>query len=80
MGFWYWGPPPASATSVLGIGFEAGYLDSFFARVRLITRLNNHLEVNNEEQHAPIWFATGLRGKLDHALAAPERSRLRRAG
>lgn len=61
MGFWYWGPPPASATSVLGIGFEAGYLDRFFADVRLISRLDNHLEVNNEEQHAPIWFATGRR-------------------
>lgn len=61
MGFWSWGPPPASATSVLGVGFEAGYLDRFFADVRLISRLDNHLEVNNDEQHAPIWFATGLR-------------------
>ena len=61
MGYWYWGPPPASATSVLGVGFEAGYLDRFFADVRLISRLNNHLDVNNEEQHKPIWFATGLR-------------------
>lgn len=24
MGFWYWGPPPASATSVLGVGFDPG--------------------------------------------------------
>lgn len=61
MGFSYWGPPPASTTTVLGVGFEAGYLDRFFADVRLISRLDNHLEVNNDEQHAPIWFATGLR-------------------
>jgi 4-amino-4-deoxy-L-arabinose transferase-like glycosyltransferase len=62
MGFWYWGPPPASATSVLGIGFDPGYLARFFTNVRLISRLDNHIEVNNDEQHAPLWFASGLRG------------------
>jgi 4-amino-4-deoxy-L-arabinose transferase-like glycosyltransferase len=62
MGFWYWGPPPPSATSVLGVGFNPGYLERFFAKVRLVSRLNNHLQVNNDEQHAPVWFASGLRG------------------
>jgi 4-amino-4-deoxy-L-arabinose transferase-like glycosyltransferase len=61
MGFWYWGPPPASATSVLGVGFDPGYLQRFFAHVRLVTRLNNHIGVNNDEQHAPVWLASGLR-------------------
>jgi 4-amino-4-deoxy-L-arabinose transferase-like glycosyltransferase len=63
MGFWYWGPPPASATSVLGVGFNPGYLERFFAEVRLVSRLENHLQVNNDEQHAPVWFASGLRGR-----------------
>jgi hypothetical protein len=62
MGFWYWGPPPATASSVLGIGFDPGYLARFFTKVRLIARLDNHLEVNNDEQHAPLWFASRLRG------------------
>ncbi|MGP0050927.1 MAG: hypothetical protein ACLPZR_19080 [Solirubrobacteraceae bacterium] len=48
MGFWYWGPPPASATTVLGVGFEPGYLERFFADVRLMSRLDNHLEVDND--------------------------------
>ncbi len=61
MGFWYWGPPPASATSVLGIGFNPGYLDWFFSSVELLSRLNNHLQVNNDEQGAPLWLASGLR-------------------
>jgi Dolichyl-phosphate-mannose-protein mannosyltransferase len=61
MGFWYWGPPQASATAVLGVGFDPGYLERFFVRVRLISRLNNHLQVNNDEQRAPLWLATGLR-------------------
>jgi 4-amino-4-deoxy-L-arabinose transferase-like glycosyltransferase len=60
MGFWYWGPPPQSAVSVLGVGFTPGYLERFFARVRLLSRLDNHLQINNDEQHAPLWFASGL--------------------
>jgi 4-amino-4-deoxy-L-arabinose transferase-like glycosyltransferase len=61
MGFWYWGPPPANATSALGVGFNPGYLERFFASVRLLTRLENHLQINNDEQRAPLWLATGLR-------------------
>jgi 4-amino-4-deoxy-L-arabinose transferase-like glycosyltransferase len=61
MGFWYWGSPPASATSVLGVGFDAGYLERFFVAVRLVSRLDNHLQVNNDEQHAPLWLASGIR-------------------
>jgi 4-amino-4-deoxy-L-arabinose transferase-like glycosyltransferase len=61
MGFWSWGPPPAGATSVLGVGFDPGYLERFFDSVWLITRLDNHLQVNNDEQHAPLWLATGRR-------------------
>lgn len=61
MGFWYWGSPPSSATAVLGVGFDPGYLERFFSSVRLISRLDNHLRVNNDEQHAPLWLATGRR-------------------
>ena len=61
MGFWYWGPPPTSATAVLGVGFDPRYLLRFFAHVRLLTRLDNHLQVNNDEQHSPLWLASGLR-------------------
>jgi hypothetical protein len=61
MGFWYWGPPPGRATTVLGVGFDPGYLQRFFARVWLVARLNNHLQVDNDEQRAPVWLATGLR-------------------
>lgn len=61
MGFWYWGPPPARTTSVLGVGFDPGYLNRFFAHVQLLSRLDNHLQVTNDEQHAPIWLASGRR-------------------
>ena len=61
MSFWYWGPPPPNTTSVLGVGFDPGYLNRFFATVRLVSRLNNHLQVNNDEQHTPIWLASDPR-------------------
>lgn len=61
MGFWYWGPPPASEISVLGVGFDPGYLERFFSDVRLLTRLDNHLQVSDDEQHTPLWLASGLR-------------------
>jgi len=61
MGFWYWGPPPPNTTSVLGVGFDPGYLNRFFATVRLVSRLNNQLQVNNDEQHAALWLASGPR-------------------
>lgn len=61
MGFWYWGPPPATATAVLGVGFDPGYLERFFDSVRLVSRLDNHLQVDNDEQQAPLWLASGLR-------------------
>jgi hypothetical protein len=62
MGFWYWGPPPPSTTSVLGVGFDPGYLQHYFAHVQLLARLENHVGVNNDEQHAPVWLAARPRG------------------
>jgi len=38
-----------------------GNLNRFFAHVRLLSRLDNHLQVTNDEQHAPIWLASGRR-------------------
>jgi len=63
MGFWWWGPPrvPAS-TPVIAVGFPSSFLTRFFAHVTLATRLNNHLDVDNDEQGASVRICTGLRG------------------
>jgi 4-amino-4-deoxy-L-arabinose transferase-like glycosyltransferase len=61
-GFWYWGPPPASAQTVVAVGFDRGYLERFFGDCRLAAQLDNHLDVNDDEQHAPVWVCSGLRG------------------
>ena len=55
MGYWYWGPPPPNATSVLAIGFDRDELARFCTDPVLVTRLDNHLALNNAEQNAPVW-------------------------
>jgi hypothetical protein len=60
MGYWYWGPPPPSATSVLAIGFDKGRIARFCNDPVLLTRLDNHLGVHNDEQGAPIWSCVAL--------------------
>jgi 4-amino-4-deoxy-L-arabinose transferase-like glycosyltransferase len=61
-GYWYWGPPPASTRTVLAVGFERSFLERFFGDVRLETRLDNHLDLNTQEQNAPVWLCSQVRG------------------
>ena len=62
MGYWYWGPPPAAATSVLAIGFDQAQVARFCAHPVLVARLDNHVGLKNDEQGAPLWSCTALRG------------------
>ncbi len=59
--FWYWGPPPASATAAVAVGFDRGQLSSWCGTLRLAGYLNNHVEVRDDEQGAPVWFCARLR-------------------
>jgi hypothetical protein len=59
--YWYWGPPPASARTVVAVGFQRGFLERSFRECRLAARLDNHLGVANDEEHAPVWVCTGPR-------------------
>ena len=52
------GPPPASATTIVAVGFDRGSLERAFGSVRLATRLDNHLAVNNDNQRAPVWICS----------------------
>lgn len=61
MGYWYWGPPPPNATSVLAVGFDREQLTRFCRDPVLLARLDNHLALNNAEQRAPVWSCTALR-------------------
>jgi len=55
-GFWYWGPPPAGATTFVAVGFDHAFLTRSFGDVRLATRLDDHLGVDNDNQGAPVWI------------------------
>jgi hypothetical protein len=56
--FWLWGPPPATTTQVVAVGFDRSRLTPYFGTVRLVRRLDNHLGVDNDEQGAPVWVCS----------------------
>lgn len=57
--FWYWGPPPASATTVVAVGFDRSEL-GFCRSLRQAATLNNHVDVNNADQGDPVYVCTQL--------------------
>jgi hypothetical protein len=64
-GYWYWGPPPDTADRVLAVGFDERELDASFAECELVGRLDNHLDVDNDEQDAPLWSCRGPSQRWD---------------
>ena len=54
-GFWYWGPPPASAGTAVVVGYARARL-SFCRSVRLAAHLSNHESVADQEEGAPVWI------------------------
>lgn len=61
MAYWYWGPPQASTTTAVAVGFERRTLAAFCGTLVLAARLNNRLEVDDDEQHEPVWVCSDLR-------------------
>jgi hypothetical protein len=59
--FWYWGPPPESATTAIAVGFDRSALQGICGSLDLAGRLNNHVGVNDDEQGAPVWICSSLR-------------------
>lgn len=59
-GFWYWGPPPAWATTAVAVGFASANL-RFCGRLVLAARLDNRVHVPDDEQGAPVWVCSSLR-------------------
>lgn len=60
MSFWTWGPPPATATTAIVVGYSRDQL-GFCGSLSLATRLNNHEQVGDDEQGAPVWICRNLR-------------------
>jgi hypothetical protein len=59
--FWFWGPPPASATSALAVGLDPFLLHQEFRQVRQVATFRNGLGVDDDEQGTPVYLVSGLR-------------------
>lgn len=59
MSFWYWGPPPARATTAILVGYQRSYV-TFCGSAHVATHLNNHVGVDDDEQGAPVWICSQL--------------------
>jgi len=62
MGFWYWGPPPESATGIVAVSLGGEFLRRFFVDCTLATTLHNPYHLDNDEQGNPVWVCSGRRG------------------
>jgi hypothetical protein len=63
MGFWWWGPPPDGTSTAVAIGYDRDHLAEFFDQCRLSTHLDNHEDVDDDEQGQPVYLCQGLRGE-----------------
>jgi hypothetical protein len=61
-GYWYWGPPAPSVTTIVAVGFGRRFLDQSFGDVRMAGRLRNTLQLKNDEQGAPVWLCSQVQG------------------
>jgi hypothetical protein len=68
--FWLWGPPPASATAAIAVDVDPHLLRREFTSVRLVAVFHNGLGVDDDEQGAKIYLATGLRTSWSQAWPA----------
>ncbi len=58
--FWYWGPPPETATAAIVVGdFPAAQLHSWYTTCILRARLHSPPGVDNSEDGTPVQWCTG---------------------
>jgi len=60
MGFWWFGHPPDRSSAAVTIGYPRDYLLRYFDRCTLGTRLDNDLNVDNDEQGAHVYVCSGM--------------------
>ena len=53
-----WGPPPEDAGTVIAVGHPEERRARWFGRVELAARVDNGVDLDNEEQGTPVWVAT----------------------
>jgi 4-amino-4-deoxy-L-arabinose transferase-like glycosyltransferase len=71
--YWFWGPPPAADTVAVAVGVNPALLHREFAHVTQVAVYHNGLNVDDDEQGAVIYVATGLRSSWAAAWPAFKR-------
>jgi hypothetical protein len=56
-----WGPPPDTATTVVAVGFDGTRLEQWFGEVEAVARIDNGVDLDNDEQGATVWVGRDLR-------------------
>ena len=56
---WDYGPPPSDTTEVLAIGYPISDLHTWFADIQSVARIDNGLDLDNDEQGRHLWLCTG---------------------
>lgn len=59
-GYASWGPPPEGAGPVLAVGIDQQRLRQLFGSVTAVGRIDNGLDVDNDEQGNTIWLCRDL--------------------
>lgn len=61
-GYGLWGPPPDGGPgTAVAVGFSREQLLQWFDSVGKVATVDNGLDLDNEEQGAPVWLCSGLR-------------------
>jgi hypothetical protein len=58
---WSLGPPPAGTATVVAVGYDAAELRIHFQDVRRVARIDDGVDLDNQEQGNPVWLCTGPR-------------------
>jgi len=59
--YWAWGPPPEDTDAAVVVGLPQERLARWFASVQAAGRIDNGLELDNDEQGETVWLATDRR-------------------
>lgn len=58
-GYATWGPPPERDVPVVAVGMKRRDLERWFERCDLAARIDNGVDIDNEEQDSPVHVCTG---------------------
>ena len=58
--YWDWGPPPSSARAAVLVGFSREEAKPWCGDLAEVARIDNGVDLENDEQGAPVWTCRSL--------------------